>query len=197
MTLGVTCSPPDLASVCMIHIPAAGNQHSHHHKSNPDLAPLCLGHHHHSHCQEATVVCAQILHFCVLDPYSDNKVTTRWEGSQSLSYHKQSSGKNGLLFANSCLMGDGIISAATFFCVLDPYTAFKPSSESLPKCRELAPRSVTSVCWTPVQHSHHHNIHCQKLSVVCTQICHLCVLDPYSITVNTHTIITVTNHTTP
>ena len=43
--------------------------------------------------------------------------------------------------------------------------------------------------WPIYQHSHHHKSNCQKAWPACTQICHLCVLDPYS---SIQTIIRVT-----
>ena len=46
------------------------------------------------------------------------------------------------------------------------------------KCRKLATIFGTSLCmthWHMHQHAHHHHSHRQKVSLACTQICHLCV----------------------
>ena len=44
------------------------------------------------------------------------------------------------------------------------------------KCRKLATRFGTSLyVWPMHQHAHHHHSHRQKVSLACTQICHLCV----------------------
>ena len=46
-------------------------------------------------------VCGRFLYW--KDLRVSNKVTTRWEGPQSLSYHKYSLSKDGLLYTDSCV----------------------------------------------------------------------------------------------
>ena len=59
----------------------------------------------------------------------------------------------------------------SLLCVGPLYSIHTIITVTAKKCRQLAPRSVTSMCWTPIQDSHHHNSHCQTIIRVTVNKC--------------------------
>ena len=102
-----------------------------------------------------------------------NKVTTCREGPQSLSYHKQSLGKDGLVFADSCFIK---YVHCTFY------------KQTLKKCDQLASRFATCM-YDPYTSTHTIITLTAKKRDQLTPRFGTCMYDPYT---STHTIITVT-----
>ena len=81
-------------------------------------------------------------------PIYFNKVTTRWEGPQSLSYHKYSFSKDGLLYTDSIITVTVkkwyLLAPRSATCMYDPYTSNHTIKRVTAKKRhQFAPRYGT------------------------------------------------------
>ena len=112
---------------------------------------------------------------------STNKLTTRWEGPQSLSYQKYSLSKDGLLCTDSCVI-EFVKSKQAYMTRAKVMSSLRDKINQKLLTIKRTPSPWPARCpkiwhlyvWPIYQHSHHHKSNCPKAWPACTQI-----WDPY------------------